>query len=93
VITCREVLDLLCDFVAGDLAPEKHGHVQQHLHACPPCLAYCNSYRITIRLARQLPCSPPPPDVAQRLRAALETGMKVPPPRPPGPIGPGLSAP
>jgi putative zinc finger protein len=86
-MTCREVMELVFDFVADDLAPEKHDHMEQHIHRCPPCLAYCNSYRITILLARQLPCSPPPPDVAERLRTALEAARKMPP------SGPGVSAP
>jgi hypothetical protein len=86
-------MELVFDFVAGELAPHQHHHVHQHLHVCPPCRAYCDSYRITIQLARQLPCPAPPPDVLQRLRAGLETGLKAPPPRPASPGGPGLAAP
>lgn len=72
MITCRELCDLLIDFVAGDLPAEHRARIEQHLHCCPPCVAYCESYQITIKLTRQLPCAPMPPQLVERLRAVLE---------------------
>ncbi len=80
MITCRELMDLLCDFVDGDLPPELHVHVAQHLRDCPPCNAYCETYRLTIHLCRRLPCPPPPPDAMRRLEAAVSAHMRMPPP-------------
>jgi anti-sigma factor RsiW len=71
MMTCRVMTQLLIDFVSGELPPEHHAQVEQHLQACPPCVAYLQTYQHTIRLARQLPCEPLPPELDQRLRAAL----------------------
>jgi anti-sigma factor RsiW len=72
MITCRELAELLIDFVSDELPPERRARIEQHLKLCPPCVAYLESYRITIRLTKRLPCQPLPPELERRLRAALE---------------------
>jgi hypothetical protein len=71
-VTCRELVELLIDFVSDDLPAEHRERLEQHLRRCPPCEAYLASYRMTIRLTRQLPCEPLPPELEARLRAALK---------------------
>src|SRR5262245_7980905 len=71
LMTCRELVELLIDFVSDELPPEHRQRIEQHLRCCPPCEAYLASYQTTIRLTRQLPCEPLPPQLEQRLRAAL----------------------
>ena len=80
MITCRELVELLIDFVSGELPPEHKERVEKHLHICPPCVAYAKSYELTIQLGKRLPCDTLPPEVAQRLRAALEEIQKARPP-------------
>ena len=70
-MTCRELVNLLLDFVGGDLPPEVRARVEEHLCKCPPCVVYLETYEVTVRLTRQLPCPPLPDDVARRLKAAL----------------------
>ena len=72
MITCRELVELLIDYVSGDLPPEKLEFCKQHLHCCPPCEAYLETYQVTIRLTRQLPPVPVPPELLARLRCILE---------------------
>ena len=40
MMTCRELAELLIDFVSGDLTPEHRGRFEEHLGACPPCVAF-----------------------------------------------------
>jgi anti-sigma factor RsiW len=80
VITCRELVELLIDYITDELPPERRQALEQHLQRCPPCLAYLETYRLTIKLTRRLPRCPPPPALMQRLHAALKS---VPPPPPP----------
>ena len=72
MITCRVLTELLIDFVSNELPPEHRAHVEQHLSRCPPCVAYLESYQLTIKMTRQLPAAPLPEELAKRLRAALE---------------------
>jgi anti-sigma factor RsiW len=72
MINCRELAELLIDFVSDELPAEHRVYIEQHLKLCPPCVAYLESYRMTIRLTKRLPCEPLPPELEKRLRAALE---------------------
>lgn len=72
MITCRELVELLIDFVSGELPPEHRARVEQHLSRCPPCVNYVETYRLTIRLTRQLPREEElPAELKRRLQAAL----------------------
>jgi anti-sigma factor RsiW len=71
-VSCEELVNLLLDFVGGDLTPEQRKEIEQHLCDCPPCVQHVEEYRLTIRVTRLLPKADPlPPAVEARLRAAL----------------------
>ena len=70
-MTCRELAELLSDYVHGELAAELAEHISRHLCDCPPCEAYVNTYRITIQLSRKLPPAPMPEQLVEKLRDAL----------------------
>ncbi len=71
MMTCRELVEHLIDFLEGEMPEDRRQHIQQHLDLCGPCLAYLETYKVTIRLTRRLPDQPPPPELLQRLKAAL----------------------
>ena len=50
--TCREFIEFLDDYVAGELAAERRDAFQRHLSLCASCTAYLDSYRVTILAAR-----------------------------------------
>src|SRR5262249_50141416 len=71
MISCRELVELLCDYVSDELSTERRDHVDHHVRHCPSCAAYLHSYTVVIQLTRSLPAAPLPPRLAQRLTAAL----------------------
>jgi anti-sigma factor RsiW len=71
MISCRELVELLCDYVSNELPPQRRDHVEQHVARCPSCAAYFQSYSVVVRLTRRLPDAPVPAGLAQRLSAAL----------------------
>jgi anti-sigma factor RsiW len=71
LINCQQCVALLMEYLAGELDAEQCEHFRKHLEKCPPCVIYVETYHITIKLTRQLPRADLPPDVAERLRAAL----------------------
>ena len=52
-LTCREMTDLLADYLDGSLSVAERHLFDEHLAGCPECIAYVRSYAETIRLARQ----------------------------------------
>jgi anti-sigma factor RsiW len=71
MMTCRELVEQLLDFISDELGPEHRACICEHLCSCPPCEVLVQTYRITIRLSRQLPRAPLPAGLQERLRAAL----------------------
>ncbi len=72
-MTCREMIELLLDYCNGELDSALCQQLREHLDMCPPCVTYLETYQITIRVSRQLPATPMPEHLMQRLQKALET--------------------
>ncbi len=77
---CRELIDFITDYVEGELAEVERTTFESHLHLCPPCVDYIESYRRAIALGREaLDCVDErvPDDVPDDLvRAILEARSK-----------------
>jgi anti-sigma factor (TIGR02949 family) len=66
--TCRGVIDLLCDYLEGEIPREDSEALEIHLSDCPPCMAFLNTYRKTTELCRHLQ----PEDIPVELKEKLE---------------------
>ena len=51
-MNCRELIEFLHDYSAGELPPETLALFHAHVGKCPPCLAYLESYEHTVKLCR-----------------------------------------
>jgi anti-sigma factor RsiW len=71
-MTCRELADLLCDYLEGELEAERCAVIRSHLQACPECGCLVETYQLTIQISRRLPPSPVPEHLLERLKKALE---------------------
>jgi anti-sigma factor RsiW len=71
-VNCRDLAEVLIDYIAGELPPEEAECIREHLASCPPCICYIETYQLTIKLTRGLPHVAPPAALLDRLRAAVE---------------------
>ncbi|HZR84928.1 MAG TPA: zf-HC2 domain-containing protein [Candidatus Binatia bacterium] len=84
-MTCRELNDLLADYLGRELPSAVRSRVDAHLLTCRPCVAYVRSYEQTVRelkamrdgLEERLPQSAPPGLVD----AVLDTTVRASRPR------------
>jgi anti-sigma factor RsiW len=67
VARCDECVDLLVDYLEGELSPERARALEIHLDLCPSCVSFLNTYRGTVSIARTLHADDIPPEVTQRL--------------------------
>ncbi len=73
-MTCRELAELLLEYLGGELGADQCQHVESHLQKCRVCVTYIETYRITIQLGRRLPKEDPlPQSLMQRLQQALQS--------------------
>jgi len=61
-LVCREVVELVTEYLAGTLSPDARARFDEHLAGCPPCTAYLAQVRTTLELAADLGAASQPPD-------------------------------
>ena len=66
-LNCQAVTDVLIEYVSGEMSPEMTARLETHLHACPDCAAFFNTYRETIRTTRALPSETVPDELLSRV--------------------------
>ncbi len=49
---CKECVDLLGDYVEGNLPPDRAKALEDHLSMCPPCITFVRTYKATRKLCR-----------------------------------------
>jgi anti-sigma factor RsiW len=54
-LSCREVVEVLGDYLEGAMAPGDRARLEGHLADCEGCAAYLEQLRTTIRLSGRLP--------------------------------------
>jgi anti-sigma factor RsiW len=70
-LTCRDVIDLLAEYLEESLTPEVLEDFERHLDRCPACVAYLNTYKKTRELTGEVTRVPMPDDMKVRLREFL----------------------
>jgi anti-sigma factor RsiW len=53
-ITCKELVELVTDYLEGALPSVDRSRFERHLGGCPGCTAYVEQFRETIRLTGML---------------------------------------
>ena len=53
-ITCRELVELVTDYLEGRMPAERRLLFEEHLAFCTPCVTYLDQMRRTVRLTGRL---------------------------------------
>jgi hypothetical protein len=69
---CKELAQLLSEYVDGALAPEQVTQLEQHLADCEPCQQALADLRETLALVQEIEPVAPPADLLQRIHAQIE---------------------
>jgi anti-sigma factor RsiW len=76
---CREVVEFLTEYLSGEMQADQWLAFEQHLEACPECVAYVKSYEETVRLGKAVFSHPDeriPEDVPEDLVQAILAARK-----------------
>jgi anti-sigma factor RsiW len=72
-VTCKEVVELMTDYLEGALSASERGRFEDHLASCKGCQAYLAQMRITMRVLGTLPSEP----MSEPLRAELMSAFRT----------------
>jgi anti-sigma factor RsiW len=70
-LPCIEVVELVSDYLDGELDAETRQRVEEHLELCPPCRVYVKQVRETVRALGRLPEDGLPEHAVAELEAAF----------------------
>src|SRR5258708_26433632 len=72
-ITCKEIVQIVNDYVEGVLPAAEREAVELHLNLCDGCTDYLQQLRLAIALTGQLPADGLPPQLEEELCAAFRS--------------------
>lgn len=72
MLTCKDFLRELSDFLDENLDAEIRAKLEQHMTECPNCWVIADTTRKTIKIYKGMDPYPIPTDVEERLMKALE---------------------
>ena len=76
VQTCKDVIDLLTEYMEGGLAPAVGRRLETHLGNCSACEGFLQALRATRAAIRSLHRDDIPEDCHTKLRAFLDRELK-----------------
>ena len=72
MLTCKDFLAELSDFLDEKTDAEIRAKLERHLAECPNCWVICDTTRKTIQVYKGMKCYDIPEEVHSRLMAAVE---------------------
>ena len=72
-LSCRELVELVTDYLEGTLAAEDTERFERHLDGCDPCSDYVEQIRLTIAAAGHVTEEELDPVFREELRRAFRT--------------------
>jgi predicted anti-sigma-YlaC factor YlaD len=71
MLTCRDVTEIVTDYLEGRQSLIERFRFQMHLGMCRPCREYLRQMRVTVRALGALARTPAPPEVPAELLQRL----------------------
>ena len=72
MLTCKDFLHELNDYLDGTCDPELRSKLEKHINECPNCWVICDTSNKTIQVYRGMDPQPIPQEIHDRLMNALQ---------------------
>ena len=69
---CPDIVRLLADFIEGQLPPDEHAALENHLARCSSCVTQLKTYQSTVSLLRTIREEDLPEELRWTLRAFVD---------------------
>ncbi len=72
MLTCKQFLQELTDFLDDTLDPKLRADLQKHVNECPNCWVVCDTTEKTLKVFKGMEPQAVPPHIEAKLMEALE---------------------
>jgi anti-sigma factor RsiW len=70
-MTCKELVELVTDYLEGALPPRDVARFEEHIVSCPPCHTHLDQMRRTIEVVGRIPEQALSPEAEHHLLEAF----------------------
>lgn len=74
--TCKQMTDLVFNYLNDKLSPHVKRDFQQHLQICPDCVNFLNTYKKTVSVTRSVRPDEIPPTVRNNILDFLRSRVR-----------------
>lgn len=75
MLTCKQFLQELSDFLDESVDPAVRAEVERHVNQCPNCWVVCDTTRKTLKVFKGMDAHALPEHLQRKLLAALERAI------------------
>ena len=68
---CTKYLELLSEYIDGEMSTEARARLEQHMEDCPPCDDFLQELRSSVKMTQQIRWQEIPVEMKRRLRRFL----------------------
>ena len=72
MLTCKQFLQELNDYLDETLDPSIKAELQKHVNECPNCWVVCDTTQKTLKVFKGMDAQPLSKDIQSRLMSAIE---------------------
>lgn len=72
MLTCKDFLHELNDYLDGTCDPDLRSKLEKHINECPNCWVICDTSSKTIQVYRGMDPQPIPQEIHDRLMSAVQ---------------------
>ncbi len=76
MFNCDEVIQLLTEYIDGELEPSSQSQLDQHFQGCPSCHGFLETFKTTIEMTGTFRCEDIPEAVSERLHSFLAERLR-----------------
>ena len=76
MFNCKDSIDLLLEYLDGEVTAEVKQHLEEHIHGCSPCEEFLKQYKETGPLCRKALRARMPREVADKLTSFLRESLR-----------------
>jgi len=77
LLTCKQFLEELSDYLDESLDPQQRSELQKHVNECPNCWVVCDTTEKTLKVFKGREPQPVPPAIEARLLEAIQKRCKT----------------
>lgn len=73
---CRQVFEMLSEYIDGELPAATCEEIEQHIADCPPCIEFVESLRKSVSVYRSYQPSENPPPLSAQAKQKLAAAYR-----------------